>query len=252
MLHPARDAGHDRRVHRGRGGRTGRALDDRERHAVSADAVRARGAPRQAGRDGPAWPTPARRRPASAPSRRSGRSRRRSSTWSSRCRTRRCIPPEDPSYHPTRDQRERCSSTPSIAPSPRRSSSTWRPPTRRCGSPSCGCSAARWPASRPTRRRSPTGRAGSWSTSRRSTRVPTTSPGARSWVDDFVDALDQGDDGAYVNFLGDEGEARVRAAYPGATWDRLAEIKRRYDPTNLFRLNQNVPPASGEATEVAR
>jgi FAD/FMN-containing dehydrogenase len=35
----------------------------------------------------------------------------------------------------------------------------------------------------------------------------------------------------------------VRAAYPGATWDRLAAIKRRYDPTNLFRLNQNIPPA---------
>ena len=41
--------------------------------------------------------------------------------------------------------------------------------------------------------------------------------------------------GAYVNFLEDEGPERVRAAYPGATWDRLREIKRRYDPTNLFR-----------------
>ena len=49
--------------------------------------------------------------------------------------------------------------------------------------------------------------------------------------------------GAYVNFVGDEGEARVRAAYPGATWDRLAAIKAPYDPTNLFRLNQNIPPA---------
>ena len=49
-------------------------------------------------------------------------------------------------------------------------------------------------------------------------------------------------DAAYVNFLGDEGEERVRAAYPGATWDRLAEVKRRYDPENVFRLNQNVPP----------
>jgi FAD/FMN-containing dehydrogenase len=48
---------------------------------------------------------------------------------------------------------------------------------------------------------------------------------------------------AYVNFLGDEGEEGVRAAYPGATWDRLREIKRRYDPDNLFRLNQNIPPA---------
>jgi FAD/FMN-containing dehydrogenase len=66
-----------------------------------------------------------------------------------------------------------------------------------------------------------------------------------AWVADFVAALRQGDAGAYVNFLGDEGEARVHAAYPGSTWDRLAAIKARYDPTNLFRLNQNVPPADG-------
>jgi hypothetical protein len=63
------------------------------------------------------------------------------------------------------------------------------------------------------------------------------------WVTDLAAALRQDDAGAYVNFLGDEGPARVRAAYPGSTWDRLAEIKRRYDPENLFRRNQNVPPA---------
>ena len=39
-----------------------------------------------------------------------------------------------------------------------------------------------------------------------------------------------------------EGAGRVRKAYPGRTWDRLAAIKARYDPTNLFRLNHNVPP----------
>jgi FAD/FMN-containing dehydrogenase len=64
-----------------------------------------------------------------------------------------------------------------------------------------------------------------------------------AWVADFKAALDQGDAGAYVNFLVDEGPDRVRAAYPGATWDRLASVKAKYDPTNLFRLNQNVPPA---------
>jgi FAD/FMN-containing dehydrogenase len=63
-----------------------------------------------------------------------------------------------------------------------------------------------------------------------------------AWVAAFAAALKQGDNGAYVNFLGDEDAARVRRAYPGATWDRLAAIKRRYDPTNLFRLNQNIPP----------
>ena len=64
-----------------------------------------------------------------------------------------------------------------------------------------------------------------------------------AWVTEFAAALLQGDHGAYVNFVADEGEARIHAAYPGATWDRLAAIKARYDPTNLFRLNQNIPPA---------
>jgi FAD/FMN-containing dehydrogenase len=64
----------------------------------------------------------------------------------------------------------------------------------------------------------------------------------RDWVDEFAEALQQEDHGAYVNFLADEGEERVRQAYPGPTWGRLAEIKSRYDPTNLFRMNQNVPP----------
>jgi FAD/FMN-containing dehydrogenase len=63
-----------------------------------------------------------------------------------------------------------------------------------------------------------------------------------AWVEDFAAALKQEDEGAYVNFLVDEGEARIRAAYPGSTWDRLRAIKARYDPTNLFRLNQNIPP----------
>lgn len=63
-----------------------------------------------------------------------------------------------------------------------------------------------------------------------------------AWVAEFLSSLQQGDKGMYVNFVGDEGEAHVRAAYPGATWDRLQEIKARYDPANLFRLNQNIPP----------
>jgi FAD/FMN-containing dehydrogenase len=73
-------------------------------------------------------------------------------------------------------------------------------------------------------------------------RTPADRARRQVWADDFAAALRQDDHGAYVNFLADEGEDRVRAAYPGATWDRLVEIKRRYDPTNLFRLNQNIPP----------
>ena len=49
--------------------------------------------------------------------------------------------------------------------------------------------------------------------------------------------------GVYVNFLEVEGPDRVRDAYPPATFARLAAVKRRYDPRNLFRFNQNVPPA---------
>jgi FAD/FMN-containing dehydrogenase len=68
-------------------------------------------------------------------------------------------------------------------------------------------------------------------------------PRREQWVTELTAALHQGDDGAYVNFLDAEGPERVRAAYPGSTWDRLVAIKRRYDPDNLFRLNQNIPPA---------
>jgi FAD/FMN-containing dehydrogenase len=63
----------------------------------------------------------------------------------------------------------------------------------------------------------------------------------QEWVDGVAAAIHQGD-GAYVNFLGDEGPERVREAYPGPTWDRLVEVKRRYDPGNLFHRNQNIPP----------
>jgi FAD/FMN-containing dehydrogenase len=49
--------------------------------------------------------------------------------------------------------------------------------------------------------------------------------------------------GVYVNFLGEEGQDRVRAAYGEHTYERLVALKRRYDPTNLLRVNQNIPPA---------
>src|ERR687892_429669 len=78
---------------------------------------------------------------------------------------------------------------------------------------------------------------------------PEDKPVREAWVNDFASELRQDDAGAYVNFLGDEGEERVRAAYPGATWDRLARVKAEYDPTNLFRHNQNIP---GTAAPAAR
>jgi FAD/FMN-containing dehydrogenase len=72
-------------------------------------------------------------------------------------------------------------------------------------------------------------------------------PAKVRWVTALADALRDGDQSAYVNFLVDEGPERIRAAYPGATWDRLAAIKHRYDPTNLFHRNQNIPPAGEPA-----
>jgi hypothetical protein len=76
---------------------------------------------------------------------------------------------------------------------------------------------------------------------------PDERPEHEAWVAGLAGELRQPDGGTYVGFLGDEGEDRVRAAYPGSTWDRLTAIKARYDPANVFRLNQNVPPAVEEA-----
>ncbi|HIF07974.1 MAG TPA: hypothetical protein EYQ64_13875 [Gemmatimonadetes bacterium] len=50
--------------------------------------------------------------------------------------------------------------------------------------------------------------------------------------------------GTCVNFMEDEGEDRVREAY-GDNYDRLVAIKTKYDPTNFFRLNQNIKPNGG-------
>jgi FAD/FMN-containing dehydrogenase len=73
---------------------------------------------------------------------------------------------------------------------------------------------------------------------------PDDQPVRQAWVEEFAAALQQGDQGAYVGFLGDEGQGRVHQAYPGSTWQRLAAVKARYDPTNLFRGNHNIPPAT--------
>ncbi len=61
------------------------------------------------------------------------------------------------------------------------------------------------------------------------------------WVAKAWATLDPGN-GVYINFVGDEGEARLHDAYPNPTWERLAAVKAQYDPTNLFRRNHNIPP----------
>lgn len=63
-----------------------------------------------------------------------------------------------------------------------------------------------------------------------------------AWARDFHRATEPFAQGVYVNFLSDEGEDRVRAAYTSEVWDRLVEVKKKYDPNNLFRMNQNIKP----------
>jgi hypothetical protein len=66
----------------------------------------------------------------------------------------------------------------------------------------------------------------------------------RDWARRFWSALEPSHTSVYVNFLMEEGEERIRQAYGPAKYDRLKALKRRYDPDNFFRLNQNIPPAA--------
>jgi FAD/FMN-containing dehydrogenase len=64
----------------------------------------------------------------------------------------------------------------------------------------------------------------------------------RDWARSFWSALEPHHTSVYVNFLMDEGQERVRQAYGAEKYDRLQALKRKYDPDNFFRLNQNIPP----------
>lgn len=70
-----------------------------------------------------------------------------------------------------------------------------------------------------------------------------------AWTRDFWQAMQPYAAGAvYVNNLGDEGDARVREAYGEGKYERLVAVKDKYDPANLFRLNQNIRPSSADRT----
>ena len=69
------------------------------------------------------------------------------------------------------------------------------------------------------------------------------------WTDHLTAAIRRESRGAYSGFLGDDGADRIREAYPPPTWDRLVAVKHRYDPNNLFRLNQNIPPVLPDITD---
>jgi FAD/FMN-containing dehydrogenase len=74
---------------------------------------------------------------------------------------------------------------------------------------------------------------------------PEDTPGHKAWTSSLASAIGDVTGPAYGGFLGDEGEDGARRAYPPATLERLADVKRRYDPDNLFRLNHNVRPSGG-------
>ena len=66
----------------------------------------------------------------------------------------------------------------------------------------------------------------------------------QEWVAQLASTIADGTPGAYVGFSIADDPDQVRAIYPGATYDRLAEIKRTFDPDNVFHRNHNVPPAT--------
>lgn len=73
---------------------------------------------------------------------------------------------------------------------------------------------------------------------------PTDSEENIRWTREFFEAMEPFfEKGVYVNNLGEEGEDRVKEAY-GANYERLVALKNKYDPTNLFRLNQNIKPVA--------
>jgi FAD/FMN-containing dehydrogenase len=73
----------------------------------------------------------------------------------------------------------------------------------------------------------------------------------REWAHSFARSLQPDDDAAYVGFLAGDEVERLRATYPGATWERLARVKATYDPENVFRLNHNVPPEAAPERRTA-
>jgi FAD/FMN-containing dehydrogenase len=64
------------------------------------------------------------------------------------------------------------------------------------------------------------------------------------WTRDLAGAMKKyATGGVYLNFIGDEGASRIEAGFGHEKYQRLREIKKKWDPENLFRINQNIPPA---------
>ena len=76
-------------------------------------------------------------------------------------------------------------------------------------------------------------------------------PKHQAWTEELWAAVKSDRDGVYVNFLGNEGRARVAEAYPTDTYARLAQVKAAYDPDNFFTANQNIRPLAPVAEQKA-
>ncbi len=73
-----------------------------------------------------------------------------------------------------------------------------------------------------------------------------------SWAREFAEAMQPWtSERTYLNFIGDEGEERVRTAYDPETYRRLVALKDKYDPTNMFCLNQNIKPGQEQPQPVS-
>ena len=163
-----------------------------------------------------------------------------------RCRSTCCRARSTPSTRPgCSGTGGRTSSTRSPTPRSTCTSSTAR--SCRPATPPCTCIPSTAPPAGcpPTRPPSPTGTAAGPASSWASTRIPPTPAASRNGPGTTGRSCTRPRPAArYVNFMMDEGQDRVKASYRG-NYDRLTQVKDRYDPDNTFHVNQNIQPASG-------
>ena len=168
----------------------------------------------------------------------------RSPTWSSRCPTPRSTRPRTEELPPDWRRRARCSSTTSTATRPNDGRPPARPPTRPMRVVQLrvlGGAMARVPAD-------------ATAFAHRASRImvnvaafyeaPPTRPRPRGLGRRVRRGAPPGRARRLRQLPRRRRRGAVREAYPGSTWDRLAAVKARYDPTNLFHRNQNIPPAT--------